>query len=140
MLKDADVRGCWPSPRWPLGPSRPGFTLSTMPLLDTMTLARSGPQSHLPRAAEKPASQGPTHDCPPVSVAWAAQSPPATLGDPRAGSRKLSPSVSRLQGRDCDARWALALIRPQCAAQALSLFLRIPEEERNQRLGIEKQG
>ncbi|CAN0492187.1 unnamed protein product [Rangifer tarandus platyrhynchus] len=70
-----------------------------MPLPDTMTLARPGPQSHLPRAAEKPASQGPTHDCPPASVAWAAQSPPAALGDPRAGSRKLSPSApSALQG------------------------------------------
>lgn len=23
MLKDVDVRGCWPSPRWPLGPSLP---------------------------------------------------------------------------------------------------------------------
>ena len=71
--------------------SRPLPALGSPPLLDTMTLARPGTQSHLPQAAEKPASQGPTHDCPPGSVAWAAQGLPAALGDPRAGSRKLSP-------------------------------------------------
>lgn len=50
MLKDADVRGVLAFTQMASGaPPYPGFTLSTMLLLDTVTLARPGPQSHLPR-------------------------------------------------------------------------------------------
>ena len=140
MLKDADVRGCWPSPRWPLGPSPPWVH----PQHHTTPGHHDFGQAWAPEppaSGSRKASQPGAH---PRLPTWE-----CGLGRPGAASRtgrpqgwvsEAQPLRSRLQGRDCDSRWAPVLIRPRCTARALSLFLRIPEEERNQRLGIEKQG
>lgn len=83
-----------------------------------MTLARPGPQSHPRRAAEKPASQRPTHDCPPGSTAPAADGLPATLGDPRVSTGE-----------------APALPRPGCAAQALKCLSENPRRRKKSKAG-----
>lgn len=87
--------GCWFSPRRPLGP-----------LLSPQDHA--APRGHdLGQAwapeppalgSRKPASQRPTHDCPPGRAALAAEGMPAALGDPGAGSRRHSASEAASTG------------------------------------------
>lgn len=124
MLKDADVRGRWPSPRWPLGPSRPGFTPSAPCCSWTPRLWPGlGPRATC-LGSRKASQPGPTHNCPPESVAWAAQGPPAALGDLRGWVSEAQPSDSASKGGDCDDQVGPALtgVSQRCSAQALSPF------------------
>lgn len=87
-----------------------------------------------PRAVKKSARPRPTHDCPPQERGPFRHRAARRSGRPRGWVR--GPARLQLPPRArCAARSLGPGARPAC-----SVFLRIPKEGRNQRLGIEKQG
>lgn len=147
MLKDRQVRRvsllreeqCWPSPRLSLSPLRPQAHPQHHATPRYGDLSQVWAPVPPPRAVKKPA-RAEAHPRLTTPGAWPL--PPRgchVLEDPSAGLGRPSALEAASTGAAPAPGAPLRSLGPG-RSPAFSVFLRIPEEERNQRLGIEKQG